>query len=175
MLTKKVFFCCICNGLFHGRYQRVKIGSLFSQWVELLLGIPQGSILGPLLFNIFINDFLMFMHRTDVCNYADDNTLYSCSSNLDAVISDLELDMESALAWFKVNQLAANPSKFKLMFLGVNPGKLGLFINNEFVKPSASVKLFGVNIDCNLNFTEHINSLCIIANKKLSCLYRIRN
>ena len=157
-----------------GRFQRVKIGTAFSKWLEILLGVPQGSILGPLLFNIFINDFFLFMQRTDVCNFADDNTLYSCASTIDAVISDLEIDMENSLYWFKINQLVANPTKFKLMFLGFDAKKLVLFINQKIVIPSESVKLLGITIDSKLKFDLHIDDICCKASKKVWCLYRIR-
>ena len=61
------------------RYQRVKIGSTFSSYLEILRGVPQGSILGPILFNLFINDLMFFIQETKVCNFADDTTIYSCS------------------------------------------------------------------------------------------------
>ena len=63
------------------RYQRVKIGSVFSSYLEILRSVPQGSILGPILFNIFINDLIFFIQETEVCNFADDTTIYSCSLN----------------------------------------------------------------------------------------------
>ena len=63
------------------RYQRIKIGSVFSSFLEILRGVPQGSILGPILFNIFINDLIFFIQETEVCNFADDTTIYSCSLN----------------------------------------------------------------------------------------------
>ena len=63
------------------RYQRVKIGSVFSSYLEILRGVPQGSILGPILFNIFINDLIFFIQQTEVCNFADDTAIYSCSLN----------------------------------------------------------------------------------------------
>ena len=65
--------------------QRVKLGNVFSEWTEISLGVPQGSILGPLLFNIFINDLLMFVEKTQICNFADDNTIYSCGDSSETV------------------------------------------------------------------------------------------
>ena len=114
------------------------------------------------------------MQRTEVCNFADDNTIYSCASTVDEVISDLEIDMENSLSWFKSNQLVANPGKFKLMFLGMNERKLALYINKKQIIPSYSVKLLGIHIDRKLKFDIHINNICNQATKKLRCLQRIR-
>ena len=69
------------------RKQRVKTGSFFSEWLEILLGVPQGSILGPISFNIFINDLFMFIKETEICNFADDNTIYACDKNIKSVIT----------------------------------------------------------------------------------------
>ena len=60
------------------RKQRTKVGSAYSKWSKIRRGIPQGSILGPILFNIFINDIFMIIEQSDICNFADDNTLHSC-------------------------------------------------------------------------------------------------
>ena len=60
------------------RNHRAKVGSSYSKWSEICQGIPQGSILGPLLFSIFINDIFFFVEKSENCNFADDNAVYSC-------------------------------------------------------------------------------------------------
>ena len=158
------------------RYQRTKVGTAFSEWLRVLLGVPQGSILGPLLFNIFINDIFLFVERSDICNFADDNTLYNCGKTIDSIINPLKRDVGTLLMWFRSNQLGANPDKFQLMFLGLPKcDQFDLLIQGVCIKPSDYVKLLGITIDNKLNFDLHINNLCTSANRKINCLYRIRN
>ena len=72
---------------FSNRKQKVKLGSAISEWIDMLTGISQGSILGPLIFNIFINDLIMLIEKSDICNFANDNTLYKSSPSLSVALN----------------------------------------------------------------------------------------
>ena len=85
------------------RKQRTEIGSSLSSWCDINTGVPRDSIFGPILFNIFINDLFFFITRSEVCNFSDDNTLYSCNENLEHVFSNLKYDIRNVLSWFKIN------------------------------------------------------------------------
>ena len=158
------------------RYQRVKTGSVFSSYLEILRGVPQGSILGPILFNIFINDLIFFIQETEVCNFADDTTIYSCSLNYEDVAHKLSNDTYIILNWFKVNSMAANPGKFQIMFLGlkIDNSKITFAVENKQIKRKREVKLLGIPIDEKLTFTRHIANICSLANNRLRALTRIR-
>ena len=93
----------------NSRKQRTKVGSSYSKWSEIKRGIPQGSILEPLLFNIFVNDLFFVTGKSNICNFADDNTLYSCGANLKTVSENLTRDARKLLLWFKINSMKANP------------------------------------------------------------------
>ena len=164
----------ISNYLSH-RKQRTKIGSSYSDWYEIVRGVPQGSILGPLLFNIFINDLFLFIEKANICNFADDNTIYSCTKNLETNLKNLEHDMINVSKWFKVNSMKANPNKFQFMILGKGTRQtITLNINNIKIRESQNVELLGLIIDNRRTFKDHINMLCQRANCKLHALRRIR-
>ena len=99
------------------RKQRVKIGSSYSVWHEIKRGVLQGSILGPSLFNVFINNIFMFIEKTEVFNFADNNTIYDCGQDLSNILENLKHDLKIFLIWFKINSLQANPSKLQFMIL----------------------------------------------------------
>lgn len=81
------------------RKQCVKLGSNLSSFKDIYKGVPQGSILGPVLFNIFLNDIFDFVHKCDLYNYADDNTLSCSDTNIDNVVESLESDSQSLIQY----------------------------------------------------------------------------
>ena len=152
------------------RWQRTKVNSSFSTWKELLCGVPQGSVLGPILFNIYLND--LFYELFDVCNFADDTTLYACDMNLDTVLSQLEDNAYTAILWFENNYMKLNQSKCHFLAAG-SPEHLWIRVGNEKIWESQAEKLLGITVDKNLNFESHLKILCKKVNQKVSALARI--
>ncbi len=156
------------------RKQRVKIGSSLSDWKTLPKGVPQGSVLGPLLFNIFINDFFYVIAHSQVCNFADDNTVFACGETLEEVAISIENDMREAINWYKRNEMVANPETFQLIFFGLKEeNELCIDIQGNIIKMSDTVKLLGVTIDSKLNFNGHINTICQKAKNKVRAFSRV--
>ena len=134
----------------------------------------RGSVLGPLLFNIYINDLLLFIPNSDVCNYADDTTIYACDENLDNISHRLETDCRVALEWFSDNFMKLNADKCHLLVLGQRcDGPVTVRIGNVDVVNSSEEKLLGVQIDSRLSFDNHVPKLCRKPSNKLYALARI--
>jgi hypothetical protein len=137
--------------------------------------VPQGSILGPLLFNIFIDDIFQFIENSEICNFADDNTIFSCDSTFETVVFNLELDAKKYLKLASNKSASCKPGKVSIYLIRKLRKKLCLAINKNIIKLSDEVKLLGITIDNKLNFNSHASGLYKSASKKIKCLYRIRN
>ena len=154
------------------RRQRTKINSSFSDWEELLCGVPQGSVLGPLLFNIYINDMFFQFVDAHVCNFADDTTLTACSVKIEDLLHELEDNTLSAIIWFENNYMKLNQSKCHFLTCGT-PEHLWVRVGDERIWESQSEKLLGMVVDKKLSFDLHLRSLCRKVNQKVSALARI--
>ena len=156
--------------------QRCKVGSSYSFWLDVLAGLPQGSILGPFFFNIFFNDFFYFIEECDDCNFADDNSLYAAGDTLDIVVCKLEVDLGNATLWFRNNSMVVNAKKFQFMILGTKrKTNICLNINGHICYSKTSILLLGIHIDWKLSFNGHVKMLCSRASSKTKQLFRLRN
>ena len=155
-----------------GRRQRTKVGNSFSSWKDILFGVPQGSILGPILFNIFLCDLFFIIDEVDFASFADDTTPYAEGESIEDVIKSLEKVSLKLFDWFELNQMKANPDKCSLI-VNSNESVILNIDNNNIIQSKPSVKLLGVKIDHKLKFDEHVKSICKNANRKLHALARV--
>ena len=163
----------LINSYLTERKQRVKINDQFSLWLDIVVGVPQRSILGPLLFNIFLCDMFLFCNDIDFASYADDNTPYCIGKAPEEVISQLEKSSKSIFEWFENNGMKANPDKYHLLLsknknfeANINENRIS---NTRFEKP------LGVTFDNQLNFNHHISKIYKTASNKLHGLARVSN
>ena len=159
------------------RRQSVRINNVYSNYQSVLSGAPQGSILGPILFNFYINDLFHFIKEASLVNYADDNTLTYFSNSLPQLIDVLGKEACVALTWLDRNEMIANPEKFHALLVKKDRTDTtghSISIQGKTIKSEASVKLLGVNLDHQLNFDLHISDLCKKAATQLNVLKRLK-
>ncbi|KAL9961770.1 hypothetical protein ACROYT_G030788 [Oculina patagonica] len=166
----------VLRSYLHDRRQRVRIGNVTSDVSAISRGVPQGSVLGPLLFNIFLNDLFYFIEEAKLSNYADDNQIYY--SDVDPAKVEYVLNKELAVAckWFRDNKMTLNPEKCKALVLSSNNrAHISLYADGEIIPRVYEVELLGVVIDDALNFSTHVSKIIKKAGKQLDVICRLRN
>ena len=153
------------------RKQRVKINSSFSSYLDIFQDVPQGSILGPLLFNLFLRDLFLFIDEADIMSYAEDSTPYVCSENIDVTLEKLEEVGKVLFEWFSNNFLKANADKCHLILS--TDETFSFNVDNEVIKSRNNEKLLGINFNNRLGFDTHITNIYNRVSKKLHALARI--
>jgi hypothetical protein len=144
-----------------GRSQRVKIGSAVSSRMQTNIGSPQGSLLSPLIFIIFVSDLQDWLQSCDSLTYADDTSISFSGNSQDEVKNNLEKDAENVLSYMASNRLVANAQKTS--FLLSNPRREGrtpvssVRVGKESVQESSSEKLLGFTLSSDFSWKEHVH------------------
>ena len=167
--------CTLIASYLFRRKQRVKIGNIKSEWGETNKGVPQGSILGPLIFNIFLNDLFYFVKQGNIYNYADDNSISVSHKELTILSRQLQAEAEVTVQWFFDNAMEANPTKFQGLLLKGNKqaSEFSVSVQGQEIEFSKSITALGICIDENLTFDEHANDICTKASRQISALQRL--
>ena len=159
-----------------GRRQCVRVNSSDSKFQTILAGVPRGSILGPIIFNIFINDLNYFLERASLHGFADDHTITSFNKNLERLLKqNLNSEANIAVDWLSINNMVANPAKFQaIVFTNKKePIRTTFCIKDIHINNEELVELLGIKIDEKLNFEKHISEISRKAGGQLNTLMRL--
>ena len=161
------------------RTQLVVANSACSKKASVSTGVPQGSVLGPLLFLLFINDLPKCLKHTSSNIYADDTAIYTCGNNLNEVRDQLQRDIENISRWFAENKLTVNSTKSYCMLITSNRNlldqNLDIRVNNTIIEQVRATKYLGLFPDSSLTWDEHVLKLCSKLAPKVGILRRLRH
>ena len=160
-----------------GRTQRTVFNDFISSSVGNNLGVPQGSVVGPLLFIMYINDMRRALRCCDINLFADDTVLFVAAKDLNNAISHLNEDLRSLSRWLKYKQLRLNISKTNFLVISRNRvnENVSVVIDNEAIDRVREIKYLGVIIDDKLKFNSHIDNVIKKIAKKFGILCRLKN
>ena len=129
-----------------GRKQRVKVNEVFSDWLAVYCGVPQGRLLGSLLFNVFIKDLKFSVQLSSLRLYAGDITAYASNTDISTLEMSLNKDLENLLSWFAANYLSVNSKKTQAMILAKHSHEPALHIGDSVIEISGFLNILGVRI-----------------------------
>ena len=168
----KLFSSYISN-----RQQMVCCNGQSSKLCKLQKGVPQGSILGPILFLICINDITRASSTMNFTLFADDTNLLMANENINILHHSLTKELDCVVKWLTCNRLTLNIQKICYIFFqshSLNNSIPPLCINNQPITEVSHTKFLGVHIDRNLNWKHHISSVCDKLSKLCGIMYKIR-
>ena len=129
------------HGYLSKRWYRTKVNTSFSSWEELIKGVLTGSVLGPVLFNLYLNDLFYLSDFTEVCNFADDTTFHACDNDLNNLIKRSERDAFLASEWCETNNMKLNKDKSHLSVSGHQYENVWVKIGDEKIWGSVKTKI----------------------------------
>jgi hypothetical protein len=159
------------------RQQRVIVNGVHSEWGNLSAGVPQGSVLGPLLFLIFINDITYVINKCKIRLFADDTCLYIEVDDPNTTAQDLDNDLEKLNAWAKKWHVDFSPPKTEEIIVSRRrnkPDHPNVSLNNQVIKRVESHKHLGLTLTEDLNWNEHIAEIIDKANRRLGILRSLK-
>ena len=142
-----------------------KVNNTSSSWFGFIFDVSQSSILGSLLFNIFLEDLFFILNNVDIASYADDNTLNIVADDINGVIKSLEKSFKALFEWFKNNLLKSNADKCHL--LAISSENVGIRLNEYDIRKIECKKVLRVKFDTKLTFRNHIIDICSKASRKV--------
>ena len=161
----------LLNSYLNEQKYQVKIARHVSSSRFVSRGCSQGSALGPLLWNVFQNDLSLCL-TANLSMYADDHQIYHAGADQTAVTLQLKDSANLATMWYL---LAGNLKKYQVLNLGFNQNDSNICVNNVEIETKDNIILLGVVLDSNLNFSEHIISICKKASQRIGVLMRLPN
>ena len=162
------------------REQSTKVNNCISTFKKTTCGVPQGSILGPLLFIIYVNDLGKYMTECSVNLYADDTAVYTASESYIDLILSLRIELGNLTQWLNANKLTLNVKKTKCLMIGSrtrlkNLQELDLSINGQKIEFVTEFKYLGLVLDNYLSFEPHIESILKKLAPKIGAIKKTRS